>query len=107
MSFECKTPFVSVWDADMKLTAVGKYHFSSDRRNLKNIKLPPPPLFSFLHTFLRASACVCRTSENCKSLVLQGKCKIEIFLSPDVINYFAQKPCNCNCNLIEQFPMLL
>ena len=31
------------------------------------------------------SACVCRTSENCKSLVLKGKCKIEIFLSPAVI----------------------
>ena len=25
---------------------------------------------------------VCRTSENCKSLVLQDKCNIEIFLSP-------------------------
>ena len=25
------------------------------------------------------SACVCRTSENCKSLVLQDKCNIEIF----------------------------
>ena len=28
------------------------------------------------------SACVCRTSENCKSLVLQDKYNIEIFLSP-------------------------
>ena len=27
------------------------------------------------------SACVCRTSENCKSLVLQDKYNIEIFLS--------------------------
>ena len=29
--------------------------------------------------------CVCRMSENCKSLVLQDKCNIEIFLSPDII----------------------
>ena len=83
-SIDCKTLFVSVWDAVMKLTAVGKYHFSSGIRNFKNIKLPPPPLPHFLCCiqFLRTSACVCRTSENCKSLVLQGKCKIEIFLSP-------------------------
>ena len=81
-SIDCKTLFVSVWDAVMKLPAVGKYHFSSDIRNFKNIKLPPPPS-ALLHTFFRTSACVCRTSENCKSLVLQGKCKIEIFLSPD------------------------
>ena len=26
--------------------------------------------------------CVCRTHENCKSLILQDKCNIEIFLSP-------------------------
>ena len=30
--------------------------------------------------------CVCRMSENCKSLVLQDKCNIEIFLSPDFVN---------------------
>ena len=29
--------------------------------------------------FKRTSACVCRMSENCKSLVLQDKCNIEIF----------------------------
>ena len=58
----------------MKLTAVGKYYFSSDIRNFKNIN---PHM-----QFLRTSACVCRTSENCKSLVLQGECNIEIFLSP-------------------------
>ena len=34
------------------------------------------------HAFLRTSACVCRMSENCKSLVLRGECNIEIFLSP-------------------------
>ena len=33
---ECKTLLVSVWDAVMKLTAVGKYHFSSDIRIFKN-----------------------------------------------------------------------
>ena len=30
----------------------------------------------------------CRTSENCKLLVLQEKCNIEIFLSPDVYGRF-------------------
>ena len=29
MSNECKTLFASVWDADMKLTALGKYHLGS------------------------------------------------------------------------------
>ena len=72
----------------MKLTAVGKYHFSSDIRNFKNIKLPTPlPHFLYCIQFLRMSACVCRTSENCKSLVLQGKCKIEIFLSPEALQH--------------------
>ena len=32
--------------------------------------------------FYRTTACVCRTSKNCKSLILQDKCNIEIFLSP-------------------------
>ena len=27
----------------------------------------------------------CRTSENCKSLVLQDKCNIEIFLSAELV----------------------
>ena len=31
------------------------------------------------------NTCGCRTSENCKSLVLQDKCNIEIFLSPDKV----------------------
>ena len=53
MSIECKTLFVSVWDAVMKLTAVGKNHFNSDVRNFKNIKLPPPPPFSILHTIFK------------------------------------------------------
>ena len=30
---------------------------------------------------VKDNACVCRMSENCKSLVLQDKCNIEIFLS--------------------------
>ena len=77
MSIKC----ISVWDAVMKLTAVGKFHFSSDIRKFKNIKLLPPP-FLYRIQFLRTSACVCKTSENCKSLVLQGKCNVEIFLSP-------------------------
>ena len=84
LSIECKTLFVSVLDAVMKLTAVGKYYFSSDIRNFKNI-IPPPPPFSLSHTILRTSACVCRTSESCKSLVLQGECNIEIFLSPEEV----------------------
>ena len=52
ISIECKTLFVSVWDADMKLIAVGKYHFSNDRRNLKTSNYnPPPPIFFFTHIF--------------------------------------------------------
>ena len=92
LSIECKTLFVSVWDAVMKLTAVGKYYFSSDIRNFKNITPPPPPPPYFLYClqFLRTSACVCRTSENCKSLVLQGECNIEIFLSPDNTSHQCQ-----------------
>ena len=37
------------------------------------------PLCSLLHMLLKDK---CWTSENCKSLVLQDKCNIEIFLSP-------------------------
>ena len=40
------------------------------------------PLCSLLHILLKDGDCVCRTSENCKSLILQDKCSIEIFLSP-------------------------
>ena len=62
-SIDCKTLFVSVWDAVMKLTAVGKYHFSSDIRNFKNIKLPPPPPpFSLLHTIFK-DECMCLQDE--------------------------------------------
>ena len=82
LSIECKTLFVRVWDAVMKLTAVGNYYFNSDIRNFKNIKSLLPH-FLYCIQFLRTSACVCRTSENCKSLVLQGECNIEIFLFPE------------------------
>ena len=41
------------------------------------------PLCSLLHIFLKGGECVCRTSENCKSLVLQDKCNIKIFLSTE------------------------
>ena len=61
MSIECKTLFVSVWDAVMKLTKVGKYHFSSDIRNFKNHKLPPSP-FSLLHTIFK-DECMCLQDE--------------------------------------------
>ena len=60
MSIECKILFVSVWDAVMKLTAVGKYHFSSDIRNFKNIKLTPP--FPLLHTIFK-DECMCLQDE--------------------------------------------
>ena len=53
MRIECKTLFVSVWDEVMKLTAVGKYHFSSDIRNFKNIKLPPPSKIALVRSYLR------------------------------------------------------
>ena len=38
-------------------------------------------MFFIAYAFKGQSACVCRTSENCKPLVLQDKCNIEIFLS--------------------------
>ena len=84
LSIECKTLLVSVWDAVMKLTAVGNYYFNSDIRNFNNIKSPFPH-FLYCIQFLRTSACVCRMTENCKSLVLQGECNIEIFLSPGYV----------------------
>ena len=64
VSIECKTLFVSEWDAVMKLTAVGKYHFSIDIRNFKNIKSPPPPPppFSLLHTIFK-DECMCLQDE--------------------------------------------
>ena len=49
---------------------------------LEEVILHITPLCSLLHILLKDSECVCRTSENCKSLVLQDKCNIEIFLSP-------------------------
>ena len=39
------------------------------------------PLCSLLQTLLKDKCMLCRMSENCKSLVLQDKCNIEIFLS--------------------------
>ena len=42
------------------------------------------PLCSLLHILLKDGECVCRTSEYCKSLVLQDKCNIEIFFSADL-----------------------
>ena len=39
------------------------------------------PLCSLLHTLLKDKCMCCRTSEHCKSLILQDKCNIEIFLS--------------------------
>ena len=102
MSIECKTLFVSVWDAVMKLTAEGKYHFSSDIRNFKTSNYPHP---HFAYTF-KINACVCRTSENCKLLVLQGKCKIELFLSPGDrkkciprITFWHQETCKMMTNM--------
>ena len=41
-----------------------------------------------LHILLKDGECVCRMSENCKSLVLQDKCSIEIFLSPDLFSVY-------------------
>ena len=58
LSIECKTLFVSVWDAVMKLNAVGKYYFSSDIRNFKNIKSP----FCLFHTIVKEE-CMCLQDE--------------------------------------------
>ena len=49
---------------------------------LEEVILHITPLCSLLHTLLK-DKCVClQASENCKSLILQDKCNIEIFLSP-------------------------
>ena len=48
---------------------------------LEKVILHITPLCSLLHILLKDGECVCRPSENCKSLVLQDKCNIEIFLS--------------------------
>ena len=53
---------------------------------LEDVILHITPLCSLLHTVLKDKCmhkCICRTSENCKSLVLQDKCYIEMFLSPE------------------------
>ena len=42
------------------------------------------PYIFYCKHFWRTSACVCRTSEICKWLILQDKCKIEIFFSPEM-----------------------
>ena len=51
---------------------------------LKEVILHITPLCSLLHILFKNGECVCRMSENFKSLVLQDKCNIEIFLSPEV-----------------------
>ena len=60
----------------MKL-GLGKYNFSSDIRNFI-IHIT----YCSLMFFIAYTSCVCKTSENCKSVILQDKCNIEIFLSP-------------------------
>ena len=39
----------------------------------------------FIAYIFKGQVCVCKASENCKSLILQDKCNIEIFLSPEYI----------------------
>ena len=51
---------------------------------IEEVILHITPSCSLLHTLLKDKCMLCRTSENCKSLVLQKKCNIEIFLSPGV-----------------------
>ena len=79
LSIECKTIFVSVWDAVMKLTAVGKYYFSSDIRNFKNINPPPTP-YNFLgrvHVFAGRVKIVSHSSRRA-SLILKYFCPLNI-----------------------------
>ena len=49
---------------------------------LEEVTLYINPLCSLLHTLLKDKYMCLQVSENCKSLVLQDKCNIEIFLSP-------------------------
>ena len=48
---------------------------------LEEVTLYITPLCSLLHTLLKDKYMWLQVSENCKSLVLQDKCNIEIFLS--------------------------
>ena len=60
------------------------------------------PLCSLLHTLLKDKClCICRMSENCKPLVLQDKCNIEIFLSPVIIHNFIIFLRKLNCDHFE------
>ena len=46
------------------------------------------------------SACICRASKDCKSLVLQDKCNIEMFLSPAMESEHFHGNCFICLNLI-------
>ena len=49
------------------------------------------PLCSLLHTLLK-DKCMCMQDKgNCESLILQDKCNITIFLSPDVVRILLAK----------------
>ena len=74
---------------------------------LKEVILHITPLCSLLHILLKDGEYVCRTNENCKSLVLQDKCNIEIFLSPanSVLSHWA--PPHSRLGLFLDAPCLL
>ena len=50
------------------------------------------PYVLYCIILLKDRECVCRTSEHCKSLVLQDKCNIEMFLSPDLPSLSTRQP---------------
>ena len=49
LSIEWKTLFVRVWDAVMKLTAVGKYYLELQKHQPP--PPPPPPIFFIAYNF--------------------------------------------------------
>ena len=75
----------------LKIKAQGtKFHCrtSAMGRSTQGSHITYYSLLLFIAYNLRPSACVCRPSENCKSLVLQGTCNIEIFVSPEASRKF-------------------
>ena len=61
---------------------------------LEEVILHITPLCSLLHILLKDGECVCRMSENCKSLILQDKCNIKIFLSPGLLIFKSRLYCS-------------
>ena len=49
------------------------------------------PLCSLLHTLLKDKCMCLQDKGNCESVILQDKCNIKLFLSPDVVHILLAK----------------